>query len=90
MAQRPLDGAARRVEVRRTRKIIRLDAGCGERGGEETGAMWDSLEHAYHSRIVEPGREALFLLLVGLIAAFLLIRFSTRMIRRGTPGGRAT
>ncbi|WP_329564551.1 phosphatidylglycerol lysyltransferase domain-containing protein [Kitasatospora sp. NBC_01266] len=47
--------------------------------------MWDSLEHAYHSRIVEPGREALFLLLVGLIAAFLLIRFSTRMIRRGTP-----
>ncbi|MEY9947792.1 phosphatidylglycerol lysyltransferase domain-containing protein [Kitasatospora sp. GAS1066B] len=47
--------------------------------------MWDSVQDAYHSRIVEPGREPLFLLLVGLIAAFLLIRFSTRMIRRGTP-----
>ncbi|WP_327067152.1 phosphatidylglycerol lysyltransferase domain-containing protein [Kitasatospora sp. NBC_01250] len=57
--------------------------------------MWESLRDAYHSRIVEPGREPLFLLLIGLITAFLFIRFSTRMIRRGTswwpgnvtPGG---
>ncbi|MGF1431151.1 phosphatidylglycerol lysyltransferase domain-containing protein [Kitasatospora sp. LaBMicrA B282] len=57
--------------------------------------MWESVQHAYGSRIVEPGREPLFLLLVGLITAFLFIRFSTRMIRRGTswwpgnvtPGG---
>ncbi|MFF7636578.1 phosphatidylglycerol lysyltransferase domain-containing protein [Kitasatospora sp. NPDC008050] len=57
--------------------------------------MWESVQDAYHSRIVEPGREPLFLLLIGLIAAFLLIRLSTRMIRRGTswwpgnvtPGG---
>ncbi|MDH6110743.1 lysyl-tRNA synthetase class 2 [Kitasatospora sp. MAP12-15] len=57
--------------------------------------MWDALLHAYHSRIVVSGREPLFLLLVGLIASFLFIRFSVRMIRRGTkwwpgnvtPGG---
>ncbi|MFE0460969.1 phosphatidylglycerol lysyltransferase domain-containing protein [Kitasatospora sp. NPDC058965] len=57
--------------------------------------MWQSVVDAYHSRIVEPGRQPLFLLLVGLISAFLFIRFSTRMIRRGTswwpgnvtPGG---
>ncbi|MCX4748747.1 phosphatidylglycerol lysyltransferase domain-containing protein [Kitasatospora sp. NBC_01287] len=57
--------------------------------------MWESVQHAYHSRIVVPGREPLFLLLIGLVAAFLFIRFSTRMIRRGTswwpgnvtPGG---
>ncbi|PYC84417.1 hypothetical protein C7C46_08005 [Streptomyces tateyamensis] len=57
--------------------------------------MWQSVVDAYHSRIVEPGRQPLFLLLVGLITAFVFIRFSTRMIRRGTswwpgnvtPGG---
>ncbi|WP_063774851.1 phosphatidylglycerol lysyltransferase domain-containing protein [Kitasatospora azatica] len=57
--------------------------------------MWQSVLDAYHSRIVEPGRQPLFLLLLGLISAFLFIRFSTRMIRRGTswwpgnvtPGG---
>ncbi|WP_354640766.1 phosphatidylglycerol lysyltransferase domain-containing protein [Kitasatospora camelliae] len=46
-------------------------------------------------RIVEQGREALFLLLLGLVGSFLFIRFSVRMIRRGTswwpgnvtPGG---
>ncbi|GAB2707922.1 phosphatidylglycerol lysyltransferase domain-containing protein [Kitasatospora kifunensis] len=47
--------------------------------------MWESVQGAYHSRIVEAGREPLFLLLIGLITAFLFIRFSTRMIRRGTP-----
>ncbi len=44
---------------------------------------------------VDPGRQALFLLLLGLIGSFLFIRFSVRMIRRGVrwwpgnikPGG---
>ncbi|MDH6135265.1 lysyl-tRNA synthetase class 2 [Kitasatospora sp. MAA4] len=57
--------------------------------------MWHAVQDAYHSRIVVPGREPLFLLLVGLISSFLFIRFSVRMIRRGTrwwpgnvtPGG---
>lgn len=52
--------------------------------------MWQSVLNAYHSRVVEPGRQPLFLLLLGLIAAFLFIRLSTRLIRRGTPGGPAT
>ncbi|MDH6142514.1 MULTISPECIES: phosphatidylglycerol lysyltransferase domain-containing protein [Kitasatospora] len=47
--------------------------------------MWQSVLNAYHSRVVEPGRQPLFLLLLGLIAAFLFIRLSTRLIRRGTP-----
>ncbi|WP_344623429.1 phosphatidylglycerol lysyltransferase domain-containing protein [Kitasatospora arboriphila] len=58
-------------------------------------AMWQSLLDAYRERIVDTGREPLFLLLVGLLASFLFIRFSVRMIRRGTswwpgnvtPGG---
>ncbi|GAA2745399.1 phosphatidylglycerol lysyltransferase domain-containing protein [Kitasatospora cinereorecta] len=57
--------------------------------------MWQSLLDAYRERIVETGREPLFLLLLGLILSFLFIRFSVRMIRRGTswwpgnvtPGG---
>ncbi len=57
--------------------------------------MWQSVQDAYHSRIVETGRQPLFLLLIGLISSFLFIRFSVRMIRRGTrwwpgnvtPGG---
>ncbi|MEV6206029.1 phosphatidylglycerol lysyltransferase domain-containing protein [Kitasatospora sp. NPDC051914] len=57
--------------------------------------MWQSLLDAYRDRIVDTGREPLFLLLVGLLASFLFIRFSVRMIRRGTswwpgnvtPGG---
>ncbi|WP_078661227.1 phosphatidylglycerol lysyltransferase domain-containing protein [Streptomyces sp. NRRL B-24484] len=57
--------------------------------------MWQSLLDAYRERIVDTGREPLFLLLVGLLASFLFIRFSVRMIRRGTswwpgnvtPGG---
>ncbi len=57
--------------------------------------MWDWLTGGYHTRIVESGRQPLFLLLVGLLGSFLFIRFSTRMIRRGTswwpgnvqPGG---
>ncbi len=57
--------------------------------------MWDWLTDGYHTRIVESGRQPLFLLLVGLLGSFLFIRFSTRMIRRGTswwpgnvsPGG---
>ena len=51
--------------------------------------------HTYQSRIVDSGRQPLFLALVGLIGAFLFIRFSVRMIRRQvswwpgnvTPGG---
>ncbi|PBC79591.1 lysyl-tRNA synthetase class 2 [Streptomyces sp. TLI_235] len=57
--------------------------------------MWQSLLDAYRERIVDTGREPLFLLLLGLLASFLFIRFSVRMIRRGTswwpgnvtPGG---
>ncbi|GAA2143850.1 hypothetical protein GCM10009760_30680 [Kitasatospora kazusensis] len=57
--------------------------------------MWQSVLDAYRERIVDTGRQPLFLLLVGLIASFLFIRFSVRMIRRGTswwpgnvtPGG---
>ncbi|MCZ4098623.1 MULTISPECIES: phosphatidylglycerol lysyltransferase domain-containing protein [Streptomyces] len=57
--------------------------------------MWDWLADAYRTRIVDNGREPLFLLLVGLIGSFLFIRFSVRMIRRGVswwpgnvnPGG---
>ncbi|MCW2706883.1 MAG: hypothetical protein JWM22_725, partial [Frankiales bacterium] len=57
--------------------------------------MGNWLGHAYRVRVVEPGREPLFLLLLGLLGSFLFIRFSVRMIRRGTkwwpgnvqPGG---
>ncbi|WP_405017644.1 phosphatidylglycerol lysyltransferase domain-containing protein [Kitasatospora sp. NBC_00070] len=57
--------------------------------------MWQSVLDAYHERIVDTGRQPLFLLLLGLIGSFLFIRFSVRMIRRGTswwpgnvtPGG---
>ena len=57
--------------------------------------MWQSLLDAYRHRIVDTGREPLFLLLLGLVGSFLFIRFSVRMIRRGTswwpgnvtPGG---
>ena len=57
--------------------------------------MWEWLVDGYHDRITAPGRQPLFLLLVGLLGSFLFIRFSTRMIRRGTswwpgnvqPGG---
>ena len=57
--------------------------------------MWQSVLDAYRERIVDSGRQPLFLLLVGLISSFLFIRFSVRMIRRGTswwpgnvsPGG---
>lgn len=53
------------------------------------------LGDAYRTRIVDTGRESLFLLLLGLLGSFLFIRFSVRMIRRGTswwpgnvtPGG---
>ncbi|MEZ0068876.1 hypothetical protein ABIA32_004917 [Streptacidiphilus sp. MAP12-20] len=49
----------------------------------------------YVHHIQDPGKQPLFLLLVGFIASFLFIRFSVRMIRRGvkwwpgnvTPGG---
>ncbi|HEY5833286.1 phosphatidylglycerol lysyltransferase domain-containing protein [Streptomyces sp.] len=62
---------------------------------DHSGAMWHWLGDAYRNRIVETGREPLFLLLVGLIGSFLMIRFSVRMIRRGVkwwpgnvqPGG---
>ncbi|WP_051812931.1 phosphatidylglycerol lysyltransferase domain-containing protein [Kitasatospora sp. MBT63] len=57
--------------------------------------MWQWVTDTYRERIVDSGREPLFLLLVGLILSFLFIRFSVRMIRRGTtwwpgnvsPGG---
>ena len=38
--------------------------------------------HTYQTRIVDTGRQPLFLALAGLIGAFLFIRFSVRMIRR--------
>jgi lysyl-tRNA synthetase class 2 len=49
----------------------------------------------YTHHIQDPGKQPLFLLLVGFIGSFLFIRFSVRMIRRGvkwwpgnvTPGG---
>ncbi|WP_405581946.1 phosphatidylglycerol lysyltransferase domain-containing protein [Streptomyces sp. NBC_01190] len=40
------------------------------------------LGHLYRDRIVDDGREPLFLLLLGLLGSFLFIRFSVRMIRR--------
>jgi hypothetical protein len=51
--------------------------------------------HFYQLHIQEPGKQPLFLLLVGFIGSFVFIRFSVRMIRRGvrwwpgnvTPGG---
>ncbi|MEV7123469.1 hypothetical protein AB0O12_34090, partial [Kitasatospora griseola] len=57
--------------------------------------MWQSLLDAYRDRIVDTGREPLFLLLLGLVLAFLFIRISTRLIRAQvrwwpgnvTPGG---
>ncbi|AUG77492.1 hypothetical protein CFP65_2671 [Kitasatospora sp. MMS16-BH015] len=57
--------------------------------------MWQSVVDTYRERIYDTGRQPLFLLLCGLIGAFLFIRFSVRMIRRGTswwpgnvtPGG---
>ncbi|MFJ6212339.1 hypothetical protein ACIQGZ_03260 [Streptomyces sp. NPDC092296] len=56
---------------------------------------WHGLGDVYRQQIVGPGKQPLFLLLVGFIGAFLFIRFSVRMIRRGvrwwpgniTPGG---
>ncbi|WP_063837037.1 hypothetical protein [Phaeacidiphilus oryzae] len=57
--------------------------------------MWSDLIGVYQRHIAEPGKQPLFLLLVGFIGSFLFIRFSVRMIRRGvrwwpgnvTPGG---
>ncbi|WAL71981.1 phosphatidylglycerol lysyltransferase domain-containing protein [Kitasatospora sp. YST-16] len=51
--------------------------------------MWQPLIDAYRDRIVDTGREPLFLLLLGLVLSFLFIRLSTRMIRarvRWWPG----
>ncbi|RAJ43106.1 lysyl-tRNA synthetase class 2 [Kitasatospora sp. SolWspMP-SS2h] len=51
--------------------------------------MWQSLLDAYRDRIVDTGREPLFLLLLGLVLSFLFIRLSTRLIRarvRWWPG----
>nr|WP_282205811.1 phosphatidylglycerol lysyltransferase domain-containing protein [Kitasatospora fiedleri] len=51
--------------------------------------MWQSLIDAYRDRIVDTGREPLFLLLLGLVLSFLFIRLSTRLIRarvRWWPG----
>ncbi|MGW4804836.1 phosphatidylglycerol lysyltransferase domain-containing protein [Kitasatospora sp. NPDC004272] len=51
--------------------------------------MWQPLIDAYRHRIVDTGREPLFLLLLGLVLSFLFIRLSTRMIRarvRWWPG----
>ncbi|WNI15666.1 phosphatidylglycerol lysyltransferase domain-containing protein [Actinacidiphila sp. ITFR-21] len=53
------------------------------------------LGDAYRVRVVDTGREPLFLLLPGLLGSFLFIRISARMIRRGAkwwpgnvrPGG---
>lgn len=58
-------------------------------------SFWHHLHRAYDLHIEQPGKQPLFLLLVGFIGSFLFIRFSVRMIRRGvrwwpgnvTPGG---
>ncbi|WP_063770759.1 hypothetical protein [Streptacidiphilus carbonis] len=57
--------------------------------------MWHHIWEAYARHIQDPGKQPLFLVLVGFIGSFLFIRFSVRMIRRGvrwwpgnvTPGG---
>ena len=52
-------------------------------------AVWSWLHELYREEIVEPGKQSLFLLLLGMIAAFVGIRASTRMIRaqsRWWPG----
>jgi|GEM_PF-177569 len=58
-------------------------------------SFWHELLSGYQRHITEPGKQPLFLLLLGFIGSFLFIRFSVRMIRRGvrwwpgnvTPGG---
>jgi branched-subunit amino acid transport protein AzlD len=42
---------------------------------------WEWLGHSYHREIVESGKQPIFLLLLGLILGFVVIRTSTRMIR---------
>ncbi|MEY9962036.1 hypothetical protein ABIA33_000057 [Streptacidiphilus sp. MAP12-16] len=57
--------------------------------------MWSDFWDTYAHHIQDPGKQPLFLVLVGFIGSFLAIRFSVRMIRRGvrwwpgnvTPGG---
>ncbi|MHA6762238.1 hypothetical protein [Streptacidiphilus sp. PAMC 29251] len=57
--------------------------------------MWDHFWAGYQHHIQDPGKQPLFLVLVGFIGSFLFIRFSVRMIRREarwwpgnvTPGG---
>ena len=57
--------------------------------------MWQHFWELYAHHIQDPGKQPLFLVLVGFISSFLFIRFSVRMIRRGvrwwpgnvTPGG---
>lgn len=51
--------------------------------------MFSWIVDRYHDQIVEPGKQPIFLLLVGLVASFGFIRLSTRMIRakvRWWPG----
>jgi hypothetical protein len=57
--------------------------------------MWPTFWESYARHIQDPGKQPLFLVLVGFIGSFLFIRLSVRMIRRGvrwwpgnvTPGG---
>ncbi|MFC1410681.1 hypothetical protein ACEZCY_16845 [Streptacidiphilus sp. N1-12] len=57
--------------------------------------MWTHFWNGYQHHIQDPGKQPLFLVLVGFISSFLFIRFSVRMIRRKarwwpgnvTPGG---
>ena len=57
--------------------------------------MWDHIWQGYQHHIQDPGKQPLFLVLVGFIGSFLFIRFSVRMIRAQvrwwpgnvTPGG---
>jgi hypothetical protein len=42
---------------------------------------WDWINNSYHQEIVAPGKQPIFLLLVGLVLGFGFIRTSTRLIR---------
>jgi hypothetical protein len=50
---------------------------------------WSWLTHSYRDQIVAPGKQPIFMLLVGLVGSFVFIRTSTRLIRarvRWWPG----
>ncbi|NYI05669.1 hypothetical protein [Allostreptomyces psammosilenae] len=72
-----------------------VTAASGEPGASGAPGLFGTLVREYRVLIVEPGKEPLFLLLVGFILSFAFIRLSVRLIRHGvrwwpgniTPGG---